>query len=109
MSKRLDKTLALFVSDIDNTLFDWVSYYVHAFSALLSRVASITSVPEAQLAEEAKQVFSTHGSIEYPFLIQELPSVVAQYGDAIDAMLNDVVAPGRRRWRRLGKIGPKEC
>lgn len=87
--------LKLFVTDIDNTLFDWVRYYVTSFAALLRQVEAIIKVPYAQLAFECKAVFEAHGSIEYPFLIQELPSVIAHYGEDIDRMLGEVVAPGR--------------
>ena len=88
-------TLSLFVTDIDNTLFDWVRYYVHAFSALLREVERVTGVPYAQLAEESKEVFVRHGSIEYPFVVQELPSVAALFEDDIDGMLATVVGPAR--------------
>ncbi len=88
--------LSLFVTDIDNTLFDWVRYYVHAFSGLLREVEAIIGVPYAQLAEEAKDVFVRHGSIEYPFVVQELPSVTAHFGDDIDAMLAQAVRPSRQ-------------
>jgi phosphoglycolate phosphatase len=95
MPKPTSRPVALFVTDIDNTLFDWVRYYVNAFSALLSRVEATISVPYKTLAEEAKQVFTAHGSIEYPFVVQELPSVVEHYGDDIDGMLVKAVQPAR--------------
>ena len=85
----------LFVTDIDNTLFDWVRYYVVSFGALLRKVESILQLPYNRLADESKHVFELHGSIEYPFLIQELPSVIAHYGEDIERMLGEVVAPGR--------------
>lgn len=94
MSDSLPKP-TLVVSDIDNTLFDWVQYYVHAFSALLRTVERAIGVPYAQLAEEAKQVFINHGSIEYPFVVQELPSVIAHCADDLDHMLGKIVAPAR--------------
>lgn len=87
--------LKLFVTDIDNTLFDWVRYYAASFSALLRKVEATIGVPYGQLAAESKRVFEQHGSIEYPFLIQELPSVIAHYGDDIDAMLQGAVTLGR--------------
>jgi phosphoglycolate phosphatase len=87
--------IALFVMDIDNTLFDWVRYYVTAFSAMLRFIEKEIGVPYATLAEEAKLVFVEHGSIEYPFLAQELPSVVNHFGDDIDRMLATLVRPAR--------------
>ena len=90
-----DKT-ALLVSDVDNTVFDWVGYYTRSITALFETVARITKLPVPQLASEAREVFSRHGSIEYPFLIQELPSVEAWARQDIDRLLRDVVEPGRK-------------
>jgi phosphoglycolate phosphatase len=88
----------LLVLDIDNTVFDWVGYYVTSFSALLKTLEGIVRVPYATLAEEAKAVFNRQGSIEYPFLVQELPSVIKFYGPDIDRMLLEAVGPCRVRF-----------
>jgi phosphoglycolate phosphatase len=85
----------LIVTDIDNTVFDWVGYYVTAFNALLDTVASTIGSSRERLAAEARDVFLEHGSIEYPFLAQELQSVNKFYGNDIDRMLSEAVAPGR--------------
>jgi phosphoglycolate phosphatase len=87
---------SLIVLDIDNTIFDWVTYYTNAFWAMLDSVSKTIGVPASVLAEESKHVFEAHGSIEYPFVIQELPSVVRHYGDDIDRMLNESVEPSRQ-------------
>jgi FMN phosphatase YigB (HAD superfamily) len=87
--------IGLFVTDIDNTLFDWVSYYVNCFRGLLESVEKTIGVPYATIAAEAQAVFGEHGSIEYPFVVQEMPSVIAHYGSDIDKMLNECVAPAR--------------
>lgn len=99
----MDRKLSLFVMDIDNTLFDWVRYYVTAFSALLEHISASINVPFATLADEAKQVFIEHGSIEYPFLAQELPSVVDHFGEDIDAMLANLVRPARDEFLRAAE------
>src|SRR5690606_15434432 len=36
-----------------------------------------------------------HDSIEYPFLVQELPSIRKHYGNNVDLMLNEAVRPAR--------------
>jgi FMN phosphatase YigB (HAD superfamily) len=87
--------LKLIVTDIDNTVFDWVTYYTTAFSALLDHISKKIEVEWGQLAAEAKVVFAHHQSIEYPFLAQELPAVTKHYRDDIDAMLSELVAPAR--------------
>jgi phosphoglycolate phosphatase len=93
-----DPPFSLIVSDIDNTLFDWVQYYVHACGALLRHVEETINIPYAQLAVQARQVFETHGSIEYPFLVQELSSVISHYGGDIDRMLTEAVRPAREQF-----------
>lgn len=85
----------LLVLDIDNTVFDWVAYYVHAIESLLDKVVELVPVPREQLIQEAKKVFEHHDSIEYPFLVQELPSVRKHYGSNVDRMLDEAVKPSR--------------
>lgn len=89
INKKINE-IKLFVTDIDNTVFDWVSYYVPSMQSLFEELSRIINVSVDQLAEEAKQVFSKHGSIEYPFLVQELESVIKYYGADIDGMLATV-------------------
>ena len=86
----------LVVVDIDNTVFDWVRYYVTAISALFAKVEEVTGISQEVLATEAKEVFSRFASIEYPFLVQELPSVLSFYKNNIDKMLEQAVEPGRK-------------
>lgn len=87
---------SLLVLDIDNTVFDWVTYYVHSFAAMLKCLEDIVGVSYKELAAESKQVFTRYGTIEYPFLVQELPSVIASFGPDIDRMLVEAVDPCRK-------------
>lgn len=89
--------------DIDNTVFDWVTYYVASLSALLHKVEGVVGIPYAQLASEAKEIFSRHASIEYPFLIQEMPSVMAYFKHDVDKLLRDGVEPGRKEFLRVAQ------
>lgn len=93
----------LLVLDIDNTVFDWVSYYVTAMEALLDHVSKITGQSQATLAAEARQVFEAEGSIEYPFLIQQLPSVTRSYPQQVDQMLAEAVEPGRQAFNQAAQ------
>lgn len=86
----------LLVLDIDNTVFNWVEYYVASMKAMVERVAAVTGIPTATLYEESKAIFSREGSIEYPFLIQELPSVAKHYGSDIERLLKEAVDEGRQ-------------
>ena len=93
----------LLVFDIDNTIFDWVSYYVNAFSALLLKLEEIIHVPYLQLAGEAKDVFHAQRSIEYPFVVQQMPSVLNFYGADIDRLLTEAVEPTRLAFNAVAR------
>lgn len=88
-------SIKLFVTDIDNTLFDWVHYYVTSFMAMMQDVATSIGAPLPVVLQESRDVFAVHGSIEYPFVVQELPSVARHYGDDIEKMLAGVVRSAR--------------
>jgi phosphoglycolate phosphatase len=96
MEKMKHHSTKLLVLDIDNTVFDWVTYYVAAFVPLLKTLEGVIRVPYRVLASESKEVFTRHGSIEYPFLVQELPSVIKFYGPDIERMLREAVDPCRK-------------
>ena len=99
---RKTSPIKLLVTDIDNTLFDWVTYYTTAIDALLQVVSSKVGVSLEVLSAEAKNVFEAHGSIEYPFLAQELPSVDKYYASDIDKMLIELVKPARAAFVEAG-------
>lgn len=86
--------VSLIVTDMDNTLFDWVHMWYTAFSALLDQLVKSSGIPQSVLESEIQSVFQKHGTTEYSFLIEEIPSLVSKhpgedlntiYVDAIDA------------------------
>lgn len=93
MSK--DSKFKLLVLDIDNTVFDWVYYYVNCLGAMLDKVSEITGVSSLQLATECKEVFTKEDTIEYPFVVQQLPSVLKYYSGDIEKMLSEAVDQAR--------------
>ena len=89
------QNIDILVLDIDNTVFDWVTYYVHGMESLIAKVAEITKESTLAIAGQCRDVFERHNSIEYPFLIQELAAVNHIFGQDFEKMLSDVVEPGR--------------
>lgn len=70
----------LLICDIDNTLYDWVSFFVPAISALIDQASEILAVDRAQVLRELQQVHRNQGSIERAFSLLSIPSVSARYG-----------------------------
>ncbi len=99
----LERVGKLIVLDIDNTVFNWVEYYVTCMNALFNTVSGITQIPVSTLYQESRLIFEKEGSIEYPFLIQELPSVISYYGTDVEGMLREAVELGRQAFNEAAK------
>ncbi|EPC0986313.1 HAD family hydrolase [Enterobacter hormaechei] len=69
----------LLITDLDNTLYDWVSFYAQSFTSLLNELSIILGVDKEILIKEFKQVHKFHGNSEYPFGALELPSVISKF------------------------------
>src|ERR1700761_1590127 len=63
------------ITDLDNTLFDWVDLWYRCFSPMLDEIVRISGIPRDTLIPEIKAVHEKHGTSEYSFLIEELPSL----------------------------------
>jgi len=63
------------ITDLDNTLFDWVDLWVNCFSSMLDSIVEISGIPKLQLIPEIAAVHQKHGTSEYSFLIEEIPSL----------------------------------
>lgn len=67
--------IGLIVTDLDNTLYDWVSWFVPAFYAMSERAAEILDVDHETLLDELRVVHRHHGSSEHPFSLLETATV----------------------------------
>lgn len=93
----MTKPISVLVTDLDNTLYDWLGMWHAAFGALLETLLARTGIPSDKLLQEIQEVHRRHGTAEYAFLLEELPSlrnlhpatdplkIPLLYQDAIDA------------------------
>ena len=58
--------------DGDNTIWDWMTYAVHAYEAMSQTIAKETGIPDNQIAAAMKKFYTVAGTIEDPGLIQGL-------------------------------------
>jgi FMN phosphatase YigB (HAD superfamily) len=63
------------ITDLDNTLFDWVELWLNCFSSMLDSIVEISGIEKAKLLPEIATVHQKHGTSEYSFLIDEVPSL----------------------------------
>jgi phosphoglycolate phosphatase-like HAD superfamily hydrolase len=76
--------MRLLITDLDNTLYDWVTFFALSFRAMVKSLAEITAISEEALLDDFKAVHQKHGNSEYPFAILELPLLRAKYSGYSD-------------------------
>jgi phosphoglycolate phosphatase-like HAD superfamily hydrolase len=71
------RNISVLMTDLDNTLFDWVESWHRSFTAQLEAVRSRTGLPTEQLLSEFRLLHQKYGTSEYRFAAAELPSLSA--------------------------------
>jgi len=98
----------LLVTDLDNTLYDWVTPFARSVRAMVRELAVLLGVGEDALYAELKAVHRRHHNSEHPFAIFEMPSVLRAFPGATPAdLLGHLAGPiaafdaARNTWLRL--------
>ena len=90
------KNPKLLILDLDNTLLDWCSMHAYGVKKSIEKVSEIIGVPYEQLCEEHKEIIDRENCIEYPFVIQQLPSVLDHYNYDFKRILEECSEPARK-------------
>src|SRR4051812_24324474 len=69
----------LLVCDLDNTLYDWVSYFVPSFYAMVDRVVEITGCDRKKLLDDFRTVHQKHHDSEQPFALLETETIARMF------------------------------
>lgn len=69
----------LVITDLDDTLYSWIGFFVPAFYDMAEEVARIIGIPKDQLLAEYQQIHKKVGSVEFPHATLLLPSVQLKY------------------------------
>ena len=69
----------LLITDLDDTLYDWLGFFIPSFYAMVDEVVSITGISKSTLLAEYKDKHQYYGSVEYPFVTLKLPSIINHY------------------------------
>lgn len=73
--------ISLVVTDLDNTLYDWVTFFVSAFYRMVDTASEILDVDREQLLDELRAVHRHHHDSEYPFALLETRVVRERFSD----------------------------
>jgi FMN phosphatase YigB (HAD superfamily) len=71
----------LLVCDLDNTLYDWVSYFVPSFYAMVDEVVALTGCDREQLLDDFRVIHQKYHDSEHPFALLETKTIQRLYKD----------------------------
>jgi FMN phosphatase YigB (HAD superfamily) len=72
--------IELVVTDLDNTLYDWVTFFASSFYSMIAVAADILKVRQDILLDECKAVHQQRRDSEAGFSLLETPTVMQRYG-----------------------------
>ena len=81
----------LLVCDLDNTLYDWIAYFVPSFYAMVERVVAITGCDQNKLLDDFRLVHQKHHDSEQPFALLETETIKQLYPNvSLDAVVREL-------------------
>jgi phosphoglycolate phosphatase len=69
----------LLVCDLDNTLYDWVGYFVPSFNAMVDAAVETMGCDREKLLDDLRTVHQKHHDSEHPFALLETVTVRERY------------------------------
>lgn len=72
--------IKLLVTDLDNTLYDWVTFFGKSFYAMVDVAVESLGVPREQLLDELREVHRRYHNSEQPFALLETATVQRVFG-----------------------------
>jgi len=81
--------ISLLVCDLDNTLYDWVTFFSAAFYAMVEEACRILDAPIDELLDDLQKVHQRHHNSEQPFALLETRAVLSKYPDLNRIELNE--------------------
>lgn len=95
--------IKLVITDLDNTLYDWVSSFVPAFYAMVHIGSDLLGISEQELLDELQTVHQHHGNSEHPFALLETKTAREQYGDSQVEKAKSALDPAFYEFNRVRK------
>lgn len=95
--------ISLLITDLDNTVYDWLSAFVPAFYVMVAIAAPLIRISEDQLLDELQRVHQTHADSEHPFALLETQSIRDRFGTRTQQELLEHFDPAFHAFNRTRK------
>lgn len=95
--------IKLLITDLDDTLYSWIGFFIPAFYDMVDELAAITGLDQDTILREYKVVHQKKGSVEYPYAALLLPSVLDTFPDYTREQLQEVLDPAFHRFNSARK------
>jgi FMN phosphatase YigB (HAD superfamily) len=106
-SSEAKKTVRVLVTDLDNTLYDWVEMWSSSFGAMLRKLVEDSGIQQDVLEREFQAIHQRYGTSEYAFSIQELPSLRAKFpGEDPVEKFDEAIHEYRKARKRTLRLYP---
>jgi FMN phosphatase YigB (HAD superfamily) len=86
-------TVRLMICDLDNTLYDWVTFFSRSFYEMVDAASVILGIRNEQLLDELQVVHRQYHSSEHPFALMETSSVKRVFPGYSAEDLREVLSP----------------
>ena len=93
-------TRSVLITDVDNTLLDWVALWYATFTAMLQPLIDLSGADREQLLDEIRFVHQRHRTSEYAFLVEEVPILRGAAGSTSPTEYYDAAIHAFRRARK---------
>ena len=95
--------IKLLVTDLDDTLYSWIGFFIPAFNGMLEELSTILNVPKDILLHVYLRVHQAQGSVEFPFSTLFLPSVKAAYPTKTKEEILSILNPAFHKFNSVRK------
>jgi FMN phosphatase YigB (HAD superfamily) len=96
-------TISLIVTDLDNTVYDWLTAFVPAFYAMVREAALLMGVDQEELLDDLQAVHRKHGDSEHPFALLETRAVQKKFGEMGQKEVAEFLDPAFHAFNRVRK------
>ena len=101
LNKLRNGMVKLLITDLDDTLYSWLGFYIPVVYSMAKEVAFLTGIDKEKLLDEYKSIHQEKGTVEYPFATIHLQSVKDYYQGKSEKEIKELLRPAFDEFNRV--------